>query len=91
MGGYFESRSLDSLAGRLRLAAACDPGAAVLEELATALRGGGSAPRPMLIHFGFISSRSPGIGAPISGCGPTLRLASVNAGPGQWPNCAGPG
>ncbi len=41
----------------------------------------------MLIH-GFIERlRSPGIGAPISGCGPTLsRLASVKR-IRQWPNC----
>lgn len=92
MGGYFESRSLTRLAGRLLgWLLVCDPERQSSEELATALAassGGISTNARMLIQFGFIERLAvAGIGAPISGCGPTLsRLASVNAS-GQWPNC----
>lgn len=89
MGGYFESRSLTRLAGRLLgWLLVCDPERQSSEELATALAassGGISTNARMLIQFGFIERLA--VAGDRSGCGPTLsRLASVNAS-GQWPNC----
>lgn len=92
MGGYFESRSLTRLAGRLLgWLLVCDPERQSSEELATALAassGGISTNARMLIQFGFIERLAvAGDRRTYSGCGPTLsRLASVNAS-GQWPNC----
>lgn len=58
MGGYFESRSLTRLAGRLLgWLLVCDPERQSSEELATALAassGGISTNARMLIQFGFI-------------------------------------